>query len=83
LHGLCPDPGTASEMRVGDGDLLAARRDGCQAEGRGVRRNRAPCTPPLGLAGEDPRREEITTESHRATKPKTKIDDRGCRIRWC
>jgi hypothetical protein len=46
-----PGPGTASEMRWGGGDLLTARRDGCQPEGRGARLDRIPCTPPLGLAG--------------------------------
>ena len=72
-------PGSArTRHRFGDkggrgGDLLAARRDGCQAEGWAARRDCVPCAPPLGLAGEDPRREEITTTSHRTTKPTGKI----------
>ena len=43
------------------GDLLTARRDGNQVEGRGTRRDRVPCTPALDLAGVNPRREEITS----------------------
>ena len=50
-------PGSArTRHRFGDkggrgGDLLAARRDGCQAEGWAARRDCVPCAPPLGLAG--------------------------------
>jgi hypothetical protein len=50
-------PGSAqTRHRFGDevwggGDLLAARRDGCQAEGWGARLDCIPCAPPLGLAG--------------------------------
>lgn len=50
------------------GDLLTARRDGNQAEGRGARLNPVPCTPPLGLAGVNPRREEITSRAGRVGK---------------
>ena len=36
---------------LGPGDLLTARRNGCQAEGWGARLDCIPCAPPLGLAG--------------------------------
>jgi hypothetical protein len=75
-------PGSArTRHRFGDkggrgGDLLAARRDGCQAEGWAARRDCVPCAPPLGLAGEDPRREDHHYIAP-CDEPTAKIDDRG------
>ncbi len=61
--GLRPDPTPLGDQgRCGRaGDLLTARRDGNQTEGWGARLNPVPCTPPLGPAGMNPRREEITS----------------------
>ena len=64
--GLRPHPaplGDQGGVRRG-GDLLTARRDGCQPEGRGTGREEdVPCTPPLGPEGLHPRREEITAST--------------------
>jgi hypothetical protein len=71
-----PAPVAASEIKGvrRGGDLLTARRDGNQAEGRGARLDRVPCTTPLGLAGTSPRREEITTRTRCARARTTRAD---------
>jgi hypothetical protein len=79
-----PTPGTA--QRSGEGHQRRrpphAAPEGSQTAHQGARRESVPCAPPLGPAGMNPRREEITTPARGARgqeRPRGPCTDAGQR----